>query len=200
LADKIEVGTLTIDKDEKHHDYHTFALSCGIFTKNSNLGDIEDVQYFQKELYKALNVPVSRLEPENSIMGGRGAEITRDELKFSKFVSKIRKRFNIAFLDLLKTELILSKVMTIQEWDKIKNKIDFVYAQDMQLEEMRSSELMRDRLDLVQLYEPYVGKYVSNKYIREMVLKQTEQDIGNMDKEIKEEQSNSQYKEPDPGF
>jgi hypothetical protein len=165
-----------------------------------NLGDIEDVQYFQKELYKALNVPVSRLEPENSIMGGRGAEITRDELKFSKFVSKIRKRFNIAFLDLLKTELILSKVMTIQEWDKIKNKIDFVYAQDMQLEEMRSSELMRDRLDLVQLYEPYVGKYVSNKYIREMVLKQTEQDIGDMDKEIKEEQSNSQYKEPDPGF
>jgi hypothetical protein len=90
--------------------------------------------------------------------------------------------------------------MTIQEWDKIKNKIDFVYAQDMQLEEMRSSELMRDRLDLVQLYEPYVGKYVSNKYIREMVLKQTEQDIGDMDKEIKEEQSNSQYKEPDPGF
>ena len=166
-----------------------------------NLSDIDDVVYFQKQLYKALNIPVSRLEPESMITGGRGAEITRDELKFTKFVSKIRKRFNIALLDLLETEVILTKVMDIKEWDKIKDRINFIYTQDLYLEELRKSEMERDRLELLELYNPLIGKYVSNKYVRQEVLKQSEQDIEQMDKEIQEEKNNEQYKnDEDVGF
>jgi hypothetical protein len=195
-------------KDKKHlqtmqEDYWLPRNSNGRGTEvttlpgGQNLGEMDDVLYFQKQLYKALNLPVTRLEPESSIMGGRGAEISRDELKFSKFVSKIRKRFNMMLLDLLKTELILTKVMTVQEWNKIYSKIDFVYAQDMQLEEMRRAEVQRDRLDLAQLYEPYIGKYVSNKFIRENILMQTEQSMKEMDEEIAEELSDLKYKQPE---
>lgn len=162
-----------------------------------NLSDIDDVIYFQKQLYKALNIPVSRLEPEASIMGGRGAEISRDELKFSKFVSKIRKRFNMMLLDLLKTEIILSKIMSANEWANIEQKINFIYAQDLELEELRKGEIERERLDLLEAYVPYIGKYVSNKFIRENVLKQTEQDIEDIDKEIEEESKIKQYKDSD---
>jgi hypothetical protein len=130
-------------------------------------------------------------------MGGRGAEISRDELKFSKFVSKIRKRFNLMLLDLLKTEIILSKVMSAQEWHEIEQKIDFVYAQDLELEELRKGEIQRERLDLLEAYTPHIGKYVSHKFVRESVLKQTEQDIEDIDKEIKEEANNKQYKDPE---
>jgi hypothetical protein len=199
LDERIQVGTLTIDQDEIYHDYHTFALTAGIFTKNSNLSEIDDVIYFQKQLYKALNLPVTRLEPESSMMGGRGAEVSRDELKFSKFVSKIRKRFNLALLDLMKTELILTKVMTVQEWNDIASKINFIYAQDMQLDEIRKAELERERLDLLQLYQPYIGRYVSHRYMRENVLKQTENEITEMDKEIEEEKNNPLYQPPEEG-
>jgi hypothetical protein len=203
-----ETGTF---KDRRHlqtmqEDYWLPRNSNGRGTEVStlpggaNLSDIDDVLYFQKQLFKALNLPVTRLEPENSMIGGRGAEISRDELKFSKFVSKIRKRFNLALLDLLKTELILTKVMTVQEWDEISSRIDFRYAQDMQLEEMRASELKRERLDLLQMYEPYVGKYVSNRYVREQILMQTEQDIQDMDEQIKEEKNNPQYQAPEDGM
>jgi hypothetical protein len=202
-----ESGTF---KDRKHlqtmqEDYWLPRNSSGRGTEVStlpggqNLSDIDDVIYFQKQLYKALNVPTTRLEPENSIMGGRGAEVSRDELKFSKFVSKIRKRFNTMLLDLLRTELILTKVMTAAEWDEIAYKIDFIYAQDMQLEEMRKAEIKRDRLDLAQLYQPYVGRYVSNKFIREEVLMQSEQEREQLDKEIQEEKNDEQYKEPEEG-
>jgi hypothetical protein len=193
LADKIEVGTLTIDKDEKHHDYHTFALSCGIFTKNSNLGDIEDVVYFLKRLYKALNIPVSRLEADSIVSLGRNTEINRDELKFGKFVTKVKKRFNMMFLDLLRTELILTKVITGKEWDKIKNQIKFVYSQDMYLEEQKKFEMMRDRLELLNELNDYVGKYFSHDYIRRKILKQSDEEIEEQDKIIEEEKNNKQY-------
>jgi len=197
LDDKIEVGTLTIDQEEKYHNYHTFALSCGIFTKNSNLSDIEDVLYFQKQLYKALNIPISRLESDSMMPLGRSAEISRDELKFSKFVSKIRKRFNMMFLDLLKTELVLGKVITGKEWDEIEQKIEFKYALDMYIEELKQSEMIRDRLDLAREYEPHIGKYVPHSYIRREILKQTEEDIKELDKEIQEEKNNDQFYPPE---
>ena len=193
LADKIEVGTLTIDEDEKHHNYHTFALSCGIFTKNSNLGDIEDVVYFLKRLYKALNIPVSRLEADSIVSLGRNTEINRDELKFGKFVTKVKKRFNMMFLDLLRTELILTKVITGKEWDKIKNQIKFVYSQDMYLEEQKKFEMMRDRLELLNELNDYVGKYFSHDYIRRQILKQSDEEIEEQDKIIEEEKNNKQY-------
>lgn len=162
-----------------------------------NLSDIDDVIYFQKQLYKSLNIPVTRLEAENTVFGWQAGQISRDELKFSKFVSKIRKRFNMMFLDLLKTQLIMTNIMTIQEWDEIKNKIDFIYAQDMQLEELRQADIERDRLDLANQFEPLVGKYVSHRYIREEILKQTEQERKDLDTEIQEEKSNPQYQQQD---
>jgi len=158
-----------------------------------NLDQIEDIIYFQKQLYKALNIPVSRLESDSMMPLGRTAEISRDELKFSKFVSKIRKRFNMMFLDLLKTELILTKIITAKEWEEIEQKIEFKYALDMYIEEMKQTEMLRDRLDLTREFEAHVGKYVSHKYIRQNVLRQTEQDIEEMDKEIEEEKGNEQF-------
>jgi len=196
-----ESGTF---KDQRHlqtmqEDYWLPRNSAGRGTEvstlpgGSNLSDIEDVLYFQKQLYKALNIPISRLESDSMLSFGKQSEISRDELKFSKFVSKIRKRFNLAFLDLLKTELILTKVITIKEWDQICHKIKFRYAQDMYLEESRQSEMIRDRLELLRDLNDYAGKYFSHRYIREEILKQTEQEMENMDKEIADESKNEQY-------
>jgi hypothetical protein len=127
---------------------------------------------------------------------GRAAEISRDELKFSKFVSNVRKRFNMLFVDLLKTDLILTNVLTAKEWDQVEQKIRFKYALDMYLEELKQSEMMRDRLDLVREYEPHIGKYVSNDTIRKKVLKQTEEDIEYEDKKMEEEKSDPRYAPP----
>lgn len=164
-----------------------------------NLGEISDIEYFQKQLYKSLNVPVSRLESDSMMPVGRAAEINRDELKFSKFVSKIRKRFNIMILDLLRTELILTRVLTIEEWNKIKHKIRFKYAQDSQLEEMRELEMRTERIDQLDRIVPYVGEegggYFSKKWVRENVLKQTEEERNEIDDEIEEE---TPEPEPEP--
>lgn len=162
-----------------------------------SLGDIEDVLYFLKRLYKALNIPISRLESDSIVNMGRDSEISRDELKFSKFVSKVKKRFNMMFLDLLKTELILTRVLTIQEWNKIKNKIRYIYAQDMYLEEQKKFEMLRDRLSLLEQLQPLINKYYSNMYVRTEILKQTEEEIQEMDKQIQEEKNNEQYNPKD---
>ena len=158
-----------------------------------NLGDIEDVVYFLKRLYKALNIPISRLEADSIVSLGRNTEINRDELKFGKFVTKVKKRFNMMFLDLLRTELILTKVITGKEWDKIKNQIKFVYSQDMYLEEQKKFEMMRDRLELLNELNDYVGKYFSHDYIRRQILKQSDEEIEEQDKIIEEEKNNKQY-------
>lgn len=158
-----------------------------------NLDQIEDVIYFKKELYRSLNIPISRLESESMMPLGRTAEISRDELKFSKFVSKIRKRFNMLFLDLLKTDLILTNVVTAKEWEAVEQKIRFKYALDMYLEEMKQSEMLRDRLELAKDYEQYIGKYVSHDTVRKQILKQSEQDVEYEDKKIAEEMNNKQF-------
>lgn len=196
-------------KDQRHlqtmqEDYWLPRNSNGRGTEVStlpggqNLSDIDDVLYFQKQLYKALNIPVSRLESDSMMALGRTSEINRDELKFSKFVSKIRKRFNLMFLDLLKTELVLTKVIDAKEWAKIEQKIKFKYALDMYLEELKQTEMVRDRLDLLRDMKDDVGKYFSHKYVRQYVLKQTEQDVEDIDKEIEEERDNEQYYPKDP--
>lgn len=196
-----ETGTF---KDQRHlqtmqEDYWLPRNSAGRGTEvstlpgGSNLSEIDDVLYFQKQLYKALNIPISRLEPDSVMTFGRNSEISRDELKFSKFVSKIRKRFNMMFLDLLKTELILTKVITSKEWDKFCHKIKFRYAQDLYLEEAKQSEMIRDRLDLLRDLNDYTGKYFSHRFVREQILKQSEQEINEIDEEIEKEKSNEQY-------
>ena len=161
---------------------------------NSDIGQINDVDYFLKRLYKSLNIPVTRLESDSMVaLGGRSAEISRDELKFSKFVSSVRKRFTIMFKDLLKTELLLKNVFTLEEWNAIEQKIHFRYAQDMYLEERKWFEMTRDRLDLAKDIEQYVGKYYSNDFVRKEILRQTEEEIEEQDKLIKDEESEEQY-------
>lgn len=164
-----------------------------------NLDAIEDVRYFQKNLYKSLNVPVSRLESEATIMlGGRIGEINREELKLTKHVSKIRKRFNLFLLDILRTDLILTNIVTAEEWEEFCYDINLVYALDLYIEEQKKAELMRDRIELAGEWSDYVGKYVSNHFIRTNVLKQTDEEIIEEDKKIKEEANNPQFLDIDP--
>lgn len=160
----------------------------------ANLDSIEDVNYFLRRLYKALNIPTSRLEQDSLVsIGGRDSQINRDEMKFSKFVSKVRKRFNVIFRDLLRTELVLSNIIKDTEWAELENKIKFIYAQDMYLEERKYFEMMRDRIDLANEMKEYVGKYYSHDFIRSEILRQTDSDKELNDKKIGEELSNTQF-------
>ena len=152
-----------------------------------NLGEISDVQYFQKKLYKALNVPISRMESEAGFNIGKSAEITSDELKFTKFVARLRKRFTQAFSDILKTQLVLKGVMTIEDWVKIKEHIQYNYLKDGYFAELKNAEIMRERLSLANEVTPYVGKYYSVEYIRKNVLRQTDEDIMDIDNQIANE-------------
>ena len=183
LDEKIQVGTLRIDDFEQIHGHHTFALSVGVFTKNSNLGEISDVAYFQDKVYQALNVPNSRFQQSAGFNFGRAAEISRDELKFAKFISRLRRKFNVLFDDLLMTQLILKGIITAEDWPEIKEKIDYEYAQDQYYQEIKDAENLRNRLDIVNQMTPYVGIYFSKDYIRKNVLKMTPDDIEQIEKE-----------------
>ena len=152
-----------------------------------NLGEISDVQYFQKKLYKALNVPISRMESENGFNMGRAAEITRDELKFTKFVQRLRKRFTMVFNDVLKTQLVLKGIITIEDWQKIGQHIQYDYLKDGYFAELKEAEILRDRLSLAEQVSPYIGKYYSVDYIRKRVLRQSDEDIVDIDNQIAKE-------------
>tara|TARA_B100002019_G_scaffold154428_1_gene133101 strand:+ start:332 stop:1939 length:1608 start_codon:yes stop_codon:yes gene_type:complete len=152
-----------------------------------NLGELEDVKYFQKKLYKALNVPSSRLETETTFNIGRAAEITRDEVKFQKFVARLRKRFSELFTDLLKTQLILKGVITIEEWEEMKEHIQYDYIADNYFSEMKEIEIRNERMNQVATMDPFVGKYFSIEYMRRQVLKQTDTEIKEIDKQIESE-------------
>ena len=152
-----------------------------------NLGEITDVQYFQKKLYKALNVPISRLESESGFNLGKAAEISRDELKFTKFVQRLRKRFTQVFADILKTQLVLKGIITIEDWAKIGSHIQYDYLKDGYFAELKEAEILRERLSLAQEVSPYIGKYYSVEYIRKQVLRQSDEDIIEIDNQIAKE-------------
>ena len=152
-----------------------------------NLGEISDVQYFQKKLYKALNVPISRLESESGFNLGKAAEISRDELKFTKFVQRLRKRFTQVFADILKTQLVLKGIITIEDWANIGPHIQYDYLKDGYFAELKEAEILRERLSLAQEVSPYVGKYYSVEYIRKRVLRQSDEDIIEIDNQIAKE-------------
>jgi len=152
-----------------------------------NLGEITDVVYFQKKLYKSLNVPISRMESENGFNMGRAAEITRDELKFTKFVQRLRKRFTQLFHDVLKTQLVLKGIITIEDWSNLKEHIQYDYLKDGYFSELKNAEMMRERLSLVNEVSPYIGKYFSVEYIRKVVLRQSDDDIIEIDSQIRDE-------------
>ena len=153
-----------------------------------NLGELEDVKYFQKKLYRALNVPESRLESDSSFNIGRSAEITRDEVKFQKFVTRLRKKFSDLFSDLLRTQLVLKGVITLEEWDDIKEHIQYKFIADNYFSEMKEKEVMNERLALLAQMDPYAGKYFSLEYLRRNILKQSDAEMKEineqMDKEI----------------
>lgn len=152
-----------------------------------NLGQIDDIVYFQKKLYKSLNVPVNRLEQEAQFSLGRSSEITRDELKFQKFLGRLRKKFSMLFIDLLKTQLILKGVVTEDEWKEFSQDIAIDYIKDTHFSELKDSEILRERLGTLREMDEYVGKYYSAEWVRKNVLMQTEEDIEEIDKQIEAE-------------
>ena len=152
-----------------------------------NLGELTDVQYFQTKLYKALNVPAGRLDSQQQFNIGRSAEITRDELKFTKFVGKLRKKFSDIFNDTLKTQLILKSVITPEDWDDMKEHIQYDYLYDNHFTELKNLEMMTEKLNVIAAMDPYVGKYFSTDYIRSEILGQTETQMEELDMQMKDD-------------
>ena len=162
-----------------------------------NLGDIDDVVYFQNNLYRSLNVPISRLQPETTFSLGRATEITRDEVKFGKFITRLRNKFSELFMKLLERQLILKGVCTTEDWSEWKEQIDFNFAVDNYFEELKLAELNRDRVGLAREMEEYVGKYYSHEYMRRYVLQHSESEIEEIDKQIAEEKTDERYVDPE---
>ena len=153
-----------------------------------NLGQIADIEYFQNKVYQSLNVPTSRFKEQSSGFNfGRQAEISRDELKFAKFIGRIRRKFNMLFNDILKTQLVLKGVITIEDWEPIKEKLNYKYAQDQYYQEMKEAENLRNRVDVLNQMSPYVGMYFSKEYIRKNILKLTNDEIELIAKENKDD-------------
>lgn len=152
-----------------------------------NLGEMDDVQYFRRKLYESLNVPVSRLESDGQFNLGRSSEITRDELKFSKFVSRLRNRFSELFYTLLEKQLILKGVISKSEWNLIKSQIKFDFIEDNHFTELKNSEVLRERLSLLQDVDQFAGKYYSEAWIRKNVLLQSEEDVEEINSQIEDE-------------
>ena len=164
-----------------------------------NLGQIDDIFYFQKKLYRSLNVPVNRLEQEAQFSLGRATEISRDEVKFQKFVNRLRKKFSWLFLDLLKTQLILKGVITEKDWIEIKEDVAVDYIKDSHFSELKESELLSDRLELLTEMEQFVGTYFSKEWIRKNILMQTDEEIQNMQKQMKSEEEEMPDEEGEQG-
>jgi len=152
-----------------------------------NLGELADIEYFQKKLYRALGVPESRIANDGGFNLGRSSEILRDELKFAKFVGRLRKRFAGMFSDMLRTQLILKNIVTPEDWEIMEDHIQYDFLYDNQFAELKESELMEGRLNILATIEPYVGKYYSTEYVRRRILRQTDGEIIEIDEQIEDE-------------
>lgn len=202
LEDRIDTGCLTIDGDELFHNYHTFALAGGIYTGNSFLedywlprrsngrateiqtlpsetisGQMDNVNYFLNKVYGALNIPLSRLRPDTNFSLGRSQELTRDEIKFSKFIDRLRKRFTTVFLQALRVQLILKGIITPEDWDFIRSRITFDYLRDNYFTELKETEILSNRLQMAEQVMPLVGSLYSLEYVRRNILRQTDEEI-----------------------
>ena len=163
-----------------------------------NLGEMEDVQYFQEKLYKSLNIPISRLQSDSGFNMGRSAEITRDEIKFTKFIQRLRKRFSLLFQDLLKTQCVLKGIMTAEDWEGIKEDIIFDFNDDNHFYELKDAELLEARINQLNGVTEYVGTYFSIEWVRKNVLKQTQEEMELIDKQIEDEKESGAVN-PDAG-
>lgn len=166
-----------------------------------NLGQMEDVLYFQKKLLQSMNVPYSRLEPQGGgLVGlGRTTEVTRDELKFNKFIQKLRNRFSQIFDDALKIQLSLKGICSVEEWDEFKEYISYDFKKDNNFTEMREAELLREKINTLNLIDPYVGRYFSAEWVKKNVLWMTDEQIEEMEKQIEEEGPREDLQQPDQG-
>ena len=152
-----------------------------------NLGELADIEYFQKKLYRALGVPESRIAADGGFNLGRSSEILRDELKFAKFVGRLRKRFAQMFNDMLKTQLILKNIVSPEDWEMIADHIQYDFLYDNQFAELKETEMLNERLGILATIEPYIGKYYSTEWVRKKVLRQTDSEMIEMDEQIEQE-------------
>jgi hypothetical protein len=164
-----------------------------------NLGDIEDILYFQKKLYKSLGVPISRLESEANYTIGRATEISRDEVKFTRFVNKLQTQFSGLFNDCLERQLTLKGILSLEDWKIIKTDLFYVYENDSHFAEMKNAELMQDRMNLLRDLSDYAGKYYSHDFIRKHILRQTDDQIREIDDAISSELEDPRYNRDEEG-
>lgn len=220
LDEKMTLGALTIDQNETYHSHHTYLLDAGIYTKNTmledfwlarreggrgtqieilpggqNLNQIDDIIFFQRLLFRALSVPITRLDPEAMFNYGRANEITRDEVIFMKFIDRLRDKFSQLFKKTMGKQVVLKNIMTPEEWDSIQHLIEFIWAADSYFEEIKNAEIMTERFNLLEVAMPFVGRYYSNKFIRKNLLFQTDEMIKTEDEEIVSELDNPLYQQ-----
>ena len=161
-----------------------------------NLGEMEDVKYFQKKLYQSLNVPVSRMEESSGFNLGRSSEISRDEVKFFKFIERLRMKFSELFLELLRVQLVLKGIIREDEWGKIEAALIFQFKKDSHFIELKENEILKDRLLSARESEDFIGKYFSRRWVRKNILRQTDEDIDEIDQQIKEEMQEGVIADP----
>tara|TARA_R110000822_G_scaffold135710_2_gene273252 strand:- start:440 stop:1033 length:594 start_codon:yes stop_codon:yes gene_type:complete len=154
-----------------------------------NLGQIEDVVFFQRKLYKALNVPISRLESDTGFALGRATEVSRDEVKFQKFIDKLRKKFSKIFIEALKVQLILKGVIEPKDWPDMEESINIDFVEDNYFAELKEFEILRERLEMLQLVEEQIGQYYSREWVRRNILHQSDEDIVTIDDQIEKEKA-----------
>jgi polyhydroxyalkanoate synthesis regulator phasin len=164
-----------------------------------NLGQIEDVEYFEKKLYKALGVPYTRTQPNQGFSLGRSTDVTRDELKFSKFIDRLRNKFSTLFDDLLRVQLVLKKVCTEEEWDKFKEDIYYDFLKDNNFDELKEAELNTARIQLVSMADPFVGKYYSKEWVQKEILRFNDEQMEELEKQMKEEMKDMLPTDPETG-
>ena len=152
-----------------------------------NLGEMEDVLYFEKKLYKSLNIPMSRLESDSGFNMGRASEISRDELNFQKFISRLRNKFNLLFLNTLRAQCILKGIIKETEWYNIQQDLRFEYVSDSYFTETKEYEILKERFDVLREINDHIGDYYSREWVRRNILRQSETDIISMDKQISKE-------------
>jgi hypothetical protein len=162
-----------------------------------NLGQIDDVLFFQKKVYKSLNVPINRLEQESQFSLGRSTEVNRDELKFQKFIDRLRMRFSHLFYGILKKQLILKGICTDEDWESWKNDITVDFVKDNHFTELRDAEVMRERIQTLDMMQNYVGEYFSKEYIQKNILLLSDEDIEKIKKEIAGEEAEAPEEEPE---
>jgi hypothetical protein len=154
-----------------------------------NLGQIDDILYFQKRLYRSLNVPINRLEQEAQFSLGRSTEISRDEVKFQKFIDRLRKRFATLFTNILKKQLILKGIITEQDWDTWKSGVGINFQRDNHFTELKNAELLQNRLQTLDQVSQYVGEYFSREWAMKNVMMMSDEDIEEMKKQVEGENS-----------